>query len=112
MVENYQGFFRKTNLNIVNVARYISIAMPVTVVYSKFINNSEAKTAPITEAHPLIPQAQGIPSLKFFSNQAKPKGKGIPIKNAYGAINKTDIKNFIISLDEKNTLKIGVRKKR
>ena len=112
MVENYQGFFRKTNLNIVNVARYISTAIPVTVVYSKFINNSEANTAPITEAHPLIPQAQGIPSLKCFSNQAKPKGKGIPIKNAYGAINKTDIINFIISLDEKKALKIDVRKKR
>ena len=112
MVENYQDFFRKTNLNIVNVARYISIAMPVTVVYSKFINNSEAKTAPITEAHPLIPQAHGIPCSNVFFIQVKPKGKGIPIKNAYGAINKTDIINFIISLDEKNALKIGVRKKR
>jgi len=111
MLENYD-FFRKTNLNIIKVVRYISTAIPVTVVYFKLINNSEAKTAPITEAHPLIPQAQGIPSLKCFSNQAKPKGKGIPIKNAYGAINKTDIINFIISLDEKNALKIGVRKKR
>ena len=46
----------------------------------------------------------------FFTT--KPKGKGIPIKNAYGAINKIDIINFIISLNEKNALKIGVRKKR
>ena len=38
--------------------------------------------------------------------------RNLTAKNANGAMNKTDIKNFIISLDEKNTLKIGVRKKR
>ena len=67
------------------------------------------KIEPITEAHPLIPQAQGMPCLKLLFIQVKPKGKGIPIKKASGAITKKVINNFVTQLKEMELSNIGVR---
>lgn len=38
-------------------------------------------TAPITEAHPLIPHAQGTRPGKFFAMTRRPDGNGQPRKN-------------------------------
>ena len=61
-----------------------------------------AKTALITEAHPFIPQAQGRCEGNSRATRVNPKGKGIPIKKARGAIKATDMAILIPSeADEK-----------
>ena len=43
-----------------------------------------------TEAQPLMPQAQGIQDGRLPEITPRPSGKGMPIRNARGAINKAD----------------------
>ncbi len=57
-----------------------------TIVKPKDIASIVASTGLITEAQPLIPQAQGTISGSRDETCAKPKGNGIPKKNAIGAI--------------------------
>ncbi len=46
----------------------------------------------ITDAHPLIPHAQGISSFALSARFSRPSGNGIPINMAGGAIRATVIK--------------------
>ncbi|GAH87810.1 unnamed protein product [marine sediment metagenome] len=50
------------------------------------IARTVAKTVAITEKQPFIPQAQGTREGALEKTLASPKGKGIPIKKARGAM--------------------------
>ena len=51
----------------------------------------------ITEAHPFIPQAQGTRFGFSWLIFVSPRGKGIPIKKARGAISPNEISIFVQS---------------
>lgn len=67
----------------------------ITTVNPQWIAKRITRIELSTEAHPLIPQAQGINSGCFSPSSARPKGKGIPIKNPRGAISKIEMVIFI-----------------
>jgi len=53
-----------------------------------------ARTVLMTEKQPLIPHAQGIRLIFLSERYFNPKGKGIPIKNATGAMISNEKNNF------------------
>ena len=53
--------------------------------------SSVASTAPVTDAQPLIAQAQGTSRASVASTRASPKGNGMPMKNASGAMSAAEI---------------------
>ncbi len=57
----------------------------------KWIASNVASDALMTEAQPLIPQAQGISRSALSARSLRAIGNGIPIQVAKGAIRKTDI---------------------
>lgn len=63
----------------------------------KWMASKEANMVLSTEAQPLIPQAQGMAPGCFFPRKLRPKGKGIPMKKAKGAIRAKEIKIRMVS---------------
>ena len=73
------------------------------------IAKTVAKTVAITEKQPFIPQAQGTREDALEETLANPRGKGIPIKRARGAIKRRESNIFTVSEQAKkieNILKI------
>ena len=68
-----------------------------------------ANIALITEAQPFTPHTQGTRFGEFSLRYAKAKGKGIPIKNANGAIAAMVIQILIVVVDAKNKVNISSR---
>ena len=60
-----------------------------------------------TEAHPFIPQAQGMKPGIAAATRDKPKGKGIPMQNAKGAMRAIEIGIFKTSGKGINRWKSG-----
>ena len=56
---------------------------------------SVANNALSTDAQPLTPHAPGMKSGFCFARRMSPRGKGIPIQNARGAIDNSAINVFI-----------------
>ena len=74
--------------------KYSIKAIPMTTLKPKWTDNSVAKIALNTEAQPFTAQAQGINSALAWATLDKPKGKGMPIKKANGAMRKMVIGIF------------------
>ena len=74
---------------------YNATAKRTTIVNPKDIARIVASTGLMTEAQPLIPQAQGTISGCRDETCARPRGNGIPKKNAIGAIKTSAITSFI-----------------
>ncbi|GAI09218.1 unnamed protein product [marine sediment metagenome] len=73
------------------------------------IARTVAKTAAITEKQPFTPQAQGTREGALEKTLTSPKGKGIPIKKARGAIKRRESNIFTVSEQAINRLKISSR---
>lgn len=73
------------------------------------IAKTVARTVAITEKQPFIPQAQGIRGGASEETLVSPKGKGIPIKKARGAMNRRESNIFRASGQAMNKLKIFSR---
>jgi hypothetical protein len=76
-----------------NVARTITTAKPSSTA------RREASEALITDAHPLIPHAQGTFLSSVWEQRVNPVGKGKPIKNAGRAIRINEVRSFITTCD-------------
>ena len=63
----------------------------MTAAKPRWIASSVARTAPTTEAKPLMAHAQGMVLPDVAASRAIPVGKGIPMHTASGAINATEI---------------------
>ena len=68
-----------------------------------------AKTVAMTEKQPFIPQAQGTREDALEETLASPKGKGIPISKARGAMKRRESNIFTVSEQAMNRLKISSR---
>ena len=70
---------------------YPNKAIRMTAVMPKWIAINVAITALTTEAQPLIPQAQGINGSELPASRDNPKGNGIPMKKASGAMHRMEM---------------------
>ena len=83
---------------------YNATASRMTIVNPKDIASIVASTGLITEAQPLIPQAQGTISGSLDETCAKPKGNGIPKKNAIGATKPSTVSSLIRDVADINCI--------
>ena len=73
---------------------YKTNATRITKTKPNSIASRVARTALMTEARPLIPQAHGIKFGAVAATYLSPSGNGMPILMARGAINTTEITIF------------------
>jgi len=78
----------------INGRAYANAANNITRLNPNSTATIVARAVLITDTHPLSPHAQGICSTFSFETCDSPAGKGIPIKNANGAINRKTINNL------------------
>jgi len=77
----YQG-------NVNAAARYNSKAEMMTTVKPNCIASKDAMTALTTEAQPLMPHAQGMNPGISAPTRCSPRGNGMPMQKASGAISR------------------------
>jgi len=78
----------------------------------KDIAKMVASTGLMTEAQPLIPQAQGTRGALSEETVVRPTGKGIPINKARGLMRRREIRILTESGEEIKKLKISSMKNR
>ena len=64
----------------------------------------------MTDAHPLIPQAQGISEGVLAATSLRANGKGIPMKNHMGATRKTAARIFATCERAIRPTKMGLKR--
>jgi hypothetical protein len=83
---------------LTNTSEYAPIANSITQTNPSSTAMMVASTALITEKTPFIPHAQGTILFSADEINFNPVGKGIPIKNAGGAIQINDKIIFAVKL--------------